>query len=101
MFALLRRIVKEPVAGAVAILAAASPELAYYASTILTETILAAVLLLFVYLVYVANEIGTPDVTSGRLAFLAGALAGAAVLITPRFVAAPLIGAAARSLPCG
>ena len=95
LFALLRRIVTQPLAGFAASLAAASPELAYYASTILTETLLTAALLLFVYCAYVSNDIDSSDAASFRLALHAGIVAGAAILITPRLVAAPLVGAAA------
>jgi 4-amino-4-deoxy-L-arabinose transferase-like glycosyltransferase len=95
LYGLLRRIVSGPVAIATALLTAASPELAYYAGSVLSETLLAALVVLLVYAVHRSIDPAASRGVSRRFAITAGLAAGAALLVTPRFVAAPLLAAVA------
>lgn len=95
LYVLLRRQVADVTARITSFMAAVSPELASAAGTVLYETLLAAILVLLVYCVHRANDAGAPHSTAVRFSLWTGLAAAMAVLVTPRFMAAPAIGAIA------
>lgn len=89
LYLTLRRIVSEGNARFTAALASVYPNLSFYAATILSETLLSAVVVLMVYSVYRAR-----GKRQSLFSILAGATAALTILIMPRFMGAPLIVAA-------
>jgi len=94
LYRLLLRLVGAPVAALTAVMTAVHTDLAFYAGRILSETLISAALVAFVYCVYRANLARDPRVRR-RFAAASGITAACVVLVHPRFMGAPLIGMAA------
>jgi 4-amino-4-deoxy-L-arabinose transferase-like glycosyltransferase len=89
LYLLLRQLTPEGVARFTSLMTAAYPHLDVYASNILTETLLSALLVLMVYALYGERSSG-----SWYLPLVSGGAAALAALFSPRFLVAPLIAAA-------